>query len=794
MSELEFFAPCPRGLEGVCADELRAMRIRRVRPLKSGVAFFSSLEDAMRVGLWSRVASRVLLVLKRVAASDADELYAGVREIHWQDYFDADATIAVDANGTNQQLRNTQFTGLKVKDGICDTFRASQGRRPDVDPRHADVRINVSLHADKATVALDLAGESLHRRGYRRGRLCVAAPLKEALGAGMLMLAGWDGISRQGGAFVDPMCGSGTLAIEAAMIAGDRAPGALREHWCFEHWHAFDPAVWDGLLDEADERAEDGEKAIAPIVASDIDPEAIEAARACIHRIHLDDAIELSVADVSKLVAPHSSLGLVATNPPYGERLSTRAQLPALYASFASRLREGFDGYKLAVITSDPAIDAGMGLASDKVVQLFNGAIETPLHIYQIGKQQVIADDVVSHDSESVANPSADTSGDTGASEGNAAAKPRSGAKPESAGKAEPSARADNAVPAGTFKVQVGDEQMLVSNRGTDQFVARLVKVARLRRKWARRNDISSYRIYDADLPDYAVSIDRFGGAGACEGKVWIQVCEYEAPSEIDPTKAASRLSDVLTVIPPILGVSSADVFLKVRKHARGGSQYAYDEGGAAVRGITEEDGLLYEIDLSERLDCGLFLDTRLIREMIFEKAEDVRFCNLFAYTGTASVCAAAGGARSTTTVDLSQTYLDWARHNMQLNGFRGDEHEYVRADCRRWIDEQRSTPNRWDLIYVDPPTFSNSAKMGRHTFDVQRDHVELLIGVSRLLTRDGVAIFTCNLKRFEPDIEALSKGCVAIEDITESTIPEDFERTPKVHHCYLVKRVRNTR
>lgn len=258
-------------------------------------------------------------------------------------------------------------------------------------------------------------------------------------------------------------------------------------------------------------------------------------------------------------------------------------------------------------------------------------------------------------------------------------------------------------------------------------------------------------------------------------------------------------------------------MFSKARLRARGGGQYR-DAGGRSYVTHTSEDGLVCEIDLGGYLDTGIFLDHRLTREMVGKMAAGKRFLNLFAYTGVATLHAAAAGAEATTTVDLSQTYLDWAARNLEANGFTavGDaraeggrvgkgrsgrgvasrgrgSHELVRADVVRWIQEARRARRTWDLIFVDPPTFSNSKAMGRRTWDVQRDHAELLIGVSRLLAKDGVAVFSCNLRGFKPDREALAKCGVAIEDITASTIPHDFERNPRIHHCYLVRRALST-
>ena len=330
----------------------------------------------------------------------------------------------------------------------------------------------------------------------------------------------------------------------------------------------------------------------------------------------------------------------------------------------------------------------------------------------------------------------------------------------------------------------------------SEQFAARLRKVARLRRKWAKREGVSCYRVYDADLPDYAAAIDLYQGAG--EDERWLVVAEYAAPKSIDPALAQARLLDILTIAPRILDVSPERVHARARTRSRGGSQYTDGGKGSlgtasdtgSKRPIVTEGGLSFEVNFDDYLDTGIFLDHRLTRGLVREHARSrKRFLNLFAYTGTATCYAADGGVEETVTVDLSNTYLDWAERNMRRNGFAGRQHEFVRADVLRWIREQRDTRNRWDLIFCDPPTFSNSSKMGSRTWDVQRDHLELIIGVSRLLTRDGEAIFSCNLRTFRPDTLELARAGVVLTDISEQTIPEDFSRNRKIHKCYIVKR-----
>ena len=342
----------------------------------------------------------------------------------------------------------------------------------------------------------------------------------------------------------------------------------------------------------------------------------------------------------------------------------------------------------------------------------------------------------------------------------------------------------------------------------SQQFANRLKKVARLRRKWAAREGVSCYRVYDADLPDYAAAIDLYQGAGETPGR-WLVIAEYAAPKTIDPLLARARMADILALAPAVLDVPAGHVHARERLRARGGSQYALQAAGAdprqggtgeragATRGGTsgnpliQEGGLTFEVNFDDYLDTGIFLDHRVTRGMVRERARGRRwFLNLFAYTGTATCYAADAGVEETVTVDLSNTYLDWAERNMARNGFTGPDHHFVRADVMAWIRQQKRRPaNRWDLIFCDPPTFSNSSRMSRASFDVQRDHVELISGVADLLTPEGEAIFSCNLRSFRPDLRALARAGVELENITAKTIPEDFARNPRIHQCYLVRR-----
>ncbi len=347
----------------------------------------------------------------------------------------------------------------------------------------------------------------------------------------------------------------------------------------------------------------------------------------------------------------------------------------------------------------------------------------------------------------------------------------------------------DNIFTINVVELETGREvPVAVRDKGISQFAARLKKVAKDRRKWARKNDISCYRVYDADLPDFALAIDRYDGVWKSEGETYLCIAEYQAPKSIDAHKARVRLEDAVSVASALFAVPRERVFLKTRRHERGGGQYTDQQKDACIM-YTQESGNIFEIDMGSYLDTGIFLDHRSTREMVGKMAAGKRFLNLFSYTGTATVHAAVGGAKSTLTVDLSQTYLTWAQRNMALNGCDGSEHEYVRADVLQWIVRASREGLQFDLIFVDPPTFSNSKAMGKNTWSVQRDHVMLLKYVSRLLAPGGEAVFSCNLRNFKPDYETLSLAGVILEDITAQTIPYDFSRNPKIHCCYRMRK-----
>ena len=731
----QLFATVPKGMVAILMSELSALGAQAVREQPAGVEFKGDMALAYKVCLWSRVAGRVLLSLGKFAASTADELYSATQQINWQDHLPEDGTLAVDFTGRSDGVRHTQFGALKIKDAVVDQIRAASGERPSIDTDSPNVRINAHLYRDMVTLSIDLSGDSLHKRRYRSES--VVAPLKENLAAAILLRAGWPDVAARRGGLIDPMCGSGTLLIEAAMIAADIAPGLMRTYYGFLGWRKHDAELWQALLDDAEQRRSTGLEKMPAIRGYDVSHQSVAASQVNIDVAGLADHIHVSRRDVSELAVPKDmTAGLLVVNPPYGERLGEKEELMGLYGQLGARLKADFGGWQAAVFTSNPDLAKGMGIRARHLHKMFNGALECQLLRFDIDAQYFMT--------------------------------PGKGPRP-----ARPEA--------------LGSGAGMLANR--------LRKNLKELGRWARKEQVDCYRLYDADMPEYNLAVDLYQGE-----KRWVHLQEYEAPKKVDSSKARARLKEALAVVPEVLGIPQEQLFFKVRQRQKGATQY---EKQAAEQQFyqVQEHGLTFWVNFSDYLDTGLFLDHRITRRMVAELSQNKRVLNLFAYTGSATVYAAAGGAVSSTTVDMSNTYLDWAKRNMALNGFGGGAHEFIQADCLQWLANQvrlvgRSSADvaidspwnrqgqRYDLIFLDPPTFSTSKRM-KSTFDVQRDHVALLNDALALLEPGGALIFSNNFRRFKLDEAALTG--VDVVNITAQTMPRDFARNPRIHCCWKI-------
>ncbi|MFJ1339091.1 bifunctional 23S rRNA (guanine(2069)-N(7))-methyltransferase RlmK/23S rRNA (guanine(2445)-N(2))-methyltransferase RlmL [Pseudomonas caricapapayae] len=726
----ELYLTCPKGLEGLLAEEARGLGLEEVREHTSAIRGSADMETAYRLCLWSRLGNRVLLVLKRFNMKNADDLYDGVHDVEWQDHLEASGSLAVEFSGHGSGIDNTHFGALKVKDAIVDKLRTRDGERPSVDKLNPDLRVHLRLDRGEAILSLDLSGHSLHQRGYRLQQ--GAAPLKENLAAAVLIRAGWPRIAAEGGALADPMCGVGTFLVEAAMIAADIAPNLKRERWGFSAWLGHVPALWRKLHDEAQARAQAG-LARPPlwIRGYEADPRLIQPGRNNVERAGLSDWVKIYQGEVGSFEPrpDQNQKGLVICNPPYGERLGDEASLLYLYQNLGERLRQSCLNWEAAVFTGAPDLGKRMGIRSHKQYAFWNGALPCKLLLIKVQPDQFVTGERRQPDRDAQGNE-------------------------------------EQRSPAA-----VASEPARLSEGG-QMFANRLQKNLKQLGKWAKREQVSCYRLYDADMPEYALAIDLY--------QDWVHVQEYAAPRLIDPEKAQARLFDALAAIPQALGIDQSRVVVKRRERQSGTRQYERQSTQGQFLEVSE-GGVKLLVNLTDYLDTGLFLDHRPMRMRIQREAAGKRFLNLFCYTATASVHAAKGGARSTTSVDLSRTYLDWARRNLSLNGF-SDKNRLEQGDVMAWLQACR---DEYDLIFIDPPTFSNSKRM-EGVFDVQRDHVQLLdLAVARLAP-GGVLYFSNNFRKFQLD-EHLGERYV-VEEITAQTLDPDFARNTKIHRAWRIQ------
>ena len=694
------FASTARGLEELLKTELEGLGATDCQVVQGGVHFQGDTRLLYQSLMWSRLASRIMLPLGECRVYSDLDLYLGVQAIPWTEMFNPGATFAVHFSGLNDEIRNSQYGALKVKDAIVDSFTRKNLPRPNVDRESPDLRINVWLNKETAHISLDLSGEGLHLRGYRDGT--GMAPIKENLAAAIVMRSGWV----PGTPLLDPMCGSGTLLIEAAMLATDRAPGLHRGHWGFGGWAQHDDGIWKEVKAEAQTRARQGLAAYeSRFYGSDVDARVIERARRNARRAGIGELIDFDVKDVAQLnnPLPKGPYGTVISNPPYGERLESEPALIALHSLLGRIMKSQFGGWNLSVFSASPELLICLQLRADKQFKAKNGPLDCVQKNYHLAESE--------------------------------------GGKPA----------------------------MLA-----EDFANRLRKNLKKFEKWARQEGIECYRLYDADLPEYNVAIDRYAD--------WVVVQEYAPPKTVDAHKARQRLFDIIAATIAVLDMAPNKLVLKTRERQKGKNQYQkMAEKGDFIE-VQEYNARLW-VNLTDYLDTGLFLDHRIARRMLGQMSKGKDFLNLFSYTGSASVHAGLGGARSTTTVDMSRTYLEWAERNLRLNGLTGRAHRLMQADVLGWL---RESTEQFDLIFIDPPTFSNSKRM-EDAFDVQRDHIRLMTDLKRLLRKGGTIMFSNNKRGFRMDHDGLAALGLKAQEISQKTLSQDFARNRQIHNCWLI-------
>ncbi|TWT67666.1 Ribosomal RNA large subunit methyltransferase K [Posidoniimonas polymericola] len=743
------------GVEAVVRRELENLGYEARITGPGRVAFEGDAAAIAQANLWLRSGERVVIEMASFPATDFGQLFDGVNALDWAAWIPVDGEFPVSGRSRNSQLSSVPACQKIVKKSIVERLRAQHGAQelPEIAALYS---VEVALVDDIATITLDTTGVGLHKRGYRP--MASVAPLRETLAAAIVQLSYW----RNGRPLLDPFCGAGTLAIEAAMIGRQMAPGQYRT-FASEHWPAIDRTEWETARNQAkarmlpalDER----------ILATDADDEVLAIARRAAERAGVLEDIHFQQRAFADTLSKRE-YGCLITNPPYGERLGEEREIEELYRTMPLVLRR-LKTWSHYVLTSRLDFEDLVGQTANKRRKLYNGRLECTLFQYhgpRPPKEGAPASTAGSSRDESSlpesASPEPSTSQPTTPEQ-----PPERFPGPDAP--AEPGAKRQSAPPPARAFGGLRPE----SERQAEEFANRLKKLARHLRKWPTKRGITCYRIYDRDIPDVPFAVDRYEDA--------LHLAEYDRPHDRTPAEHADWLDHMVRTAADALDVPRELTFLKHRFRQRGETQYQRVAEKQAVR-LVKEAGLTFRVNLSDYVDTGLFLDHRVTRGRFRDEAQGKRVLNLFAYTGAFSVYALAGGAERVTTVDLSPTYLDWARDNVRLNKFDAARCDFVQGDSQEFV-ESLSTQPQFDLAIVDPPTFSNT-KRGADDWDVQQHAAPLLVEVAKRMPPGGVIYFSTNSRRFKLD-EPLLAG-LAIREISRQTVPEDF-RNKRIHRCW---------
>ncbi len=721
---MKYFAASAANQNDLVAAEALKIGAQEIHEIGGGVEFEGDLATGYRFCLNSRIASRLMVgIAYDEDILSADELYDASIALPWEEFISPEKTFQVTITTVRcKWLKNSQFGALRLKDAIVDRIREKfDDERPSVDTEEPDITFHLHINNDIVKWYVDFSGKSMHKRGYREE--ATLALMKENLASAVVMRSPWyrgllEGTPTQ---LLDPFCGSGTILIEAAMMAADMAPGILHyQDFAFFNLPFHDEDLFEEVLEEVYGAAEANQLKEKLFTGWDIDPQAVSIAKKNAKSARVDHLINFEVKDFSTVTPEDIPEGAhhMITDPPYGMRLVNREPIEHLYRMIGKTCNTLFGGWNIAILCGKKELLSYVDMKPNRTNSLFNGPIESQLAHYYVfseeEKQEFIR------------------------------------------------------------RAQERKEQRLNEplSEGAQMVFNRLRKnMARLE-PIMKDQGVSSYRLYDADMPEYSAAIDIYENTH-------IHLQEYAPPNSIPEEDAERRLEELIQATERATGIDIDHIYVKQRKAQKGKDQYEKLDNEKNFFIMREHDHM-FLVNFTDYLDTGIFLDHRPVRGMIEQQADKKRFLNLFCYTGTATVHAASGGAVSTVSVDASSTYLDWAIRNMELNGHKGMEHFYYKDDVIAWL---RDTHDMYDLIFCDPPTFSNS-KM-RREFDVYRDQKILIHQCMNHLNRNGKLIFSTNFRKFKMEEELLNS--YDVKDISEETIGEDFKRNQKIHYCWEI-------
>ncbi len=728
----QFFATTPQGLPELLREELISFGAEAVKMQPTGATFEGTLEVGYRACLWSRLANHIYLIILDVELENQEDLTTQVSKINWVRHLSKEGTFSVSFSGKGMGIDHSHYGALMVKDGIVDYFQDKFATRPNVDTVYPDLKVHAHLNRNKLTLSLDLTGHSLHQRGYREGEQ-VTAPLKENVAAAILLRANWAEIARGGGVFYDPMCGSGTFLIEAAMIASDLAPGLEKaERMALNSWLSHDDKLWQRLIKEAEEREQAGLRNLPNIYGSDLSHRSLDIAEEVIAKAGYADVIEvkqMSIAQGRKW--GDWQTGLIVSNPPYGERLGDLEDVKQTYIQLGDLLKLEFEGWKAAVLTCHKELGMYLGLKAKRSHDFYNGTMECRLFRLDI-EQELYREPAmkVSHDLATELNR----------------------LQPE---------------------LKESDNSKMVANR--------IKKNMKGLKSWIKREEITAYRVYDADIPEYALAMDIYETE---ESGRWVVVAEYAPPRTVNPAKSKRRLYEAVSILPDVFGVEADRIVFKVRSKQRGNDQYEQLDEKKNYFTI-EENQTRLRVNFTDYLDTGLFLDHREVRQLVATLSSGKSLLNLFCYTATATAQAVNQGCKSSLSLDMSKTYLYWAKHNFMNNNIDEAKHRLKQENVIEWLETESTAAGatKYDVIFLDPPSFSTSKRMDG-TLDIQRDYVDLIFKALSLLANNGKLVFSTNLRKFKLDSSQFEDNYI-VENITQKTMPQDFKRNQKIHQAW---------
>ena len=802
---MKLIAACAFGLEAIVKRELIALGYEAKVLTPGRIGFEGDWSAVCEANIWLRTADRVLIEVQRFDAPDFDALFDNVKAFDWSQYIPRDGQFPVIGRSRLSQLTSVPAVQRTVKKALVESLRAFH-KTETLEETAAIYKVEVALLKNEAVLTLDTTGPSLHKRGYRK--LTAPAPLKETLAAALVNLSVWNA-SRT---LVDPFCGSGTIAIEAALQARNIAPG-LKRAFASSDWPELHQRIWE----DARKQAKAQRKLDLPlnILGSDRDPDVLSLAHYHARQAGVSDAIRFSEQPFDQFMSDEE-YGCIVTNPPYGERLEEQSRLIGLYESFPEVMQR-LPTWSLFLITNMPRFEKIVQKQATRRRKLFNGRIECcyyqflgpkpPSMIRQRieepkSETQPTAAAPAEADVVSQSGVRSDTSGRLDSRTATPTTQPPEKRKripveviaafptdpvtdppaDATANDLQDSDKPESPIdPPPALKPEIQPVFRSINAKDREQaelFKNRLVKRARHLRRWPTKRGISCFRLYERDIPEIPLVVDRYEN--------YLHITEYERPHDRDLARHRAWLDLMREAASECLDVPLKNTFLKQRRKGDSSGQYnKLSDSGHRV--VVNEGGLKFLVNFSDYVDTGLFLDHRVARKMVMDEAAGKRMLNLFAYTGAFSVYAAAGGAKSTTTVDLSRTYLDWAGENFQINDLGSAKHQFIASDTIEFLRTTAQQKKQYDLVVCDPPTYSNS-KRTETDWEVQAGYVAIFEQLKKIVAPEGVVYFSTNFRRFKFDEDLIKSLGFESREISKTTVPEDF-RNRRIHRCWRLVR-----